>query len=283
LWTGWLLTGLLVFGTANATTTHPYYLVGLVIPLAAVIGIGAPVIWKAFKMDNRMAWVVVVFFVSAASYQVYGSRTYVGDWVVSTVLLMVLLSGTLMMIGVVKRLQAEPMGGLAVCLGGISLMIIPLITAINAGGRIAGPPTVLPQQARPGMQQRQPLVEGSLFDQKASIIEFLEAQNQKGQVVTLLTVNAREAAPFIVAGFSAIAIGGFSGSDPVFDLESFQSKVEQGGPKYFLLSGQDPMGRMNRGGRQEAIIAHVRISWSDRSHQAGLPSGTLYAQTSTLK
>lgn len=283
MWAGWLLTGLLIFGTANATTTHPYYLVGLVIPLAAVIGIGAPAIWKTFNMDNRMGWVVVVFFVLVASYQVYGSRTYVGDWVVNIVLLMVLLSGTLMMIGVMKRLQAEPMGGFAACLGGISLMIIPLITAINTGQRIAGPPAVLPHQAGPGMQQRQPLADGSLFDHKASIIEFLEAENRKGQVVTLLTVNAREAAPFIVAGFRAMAIGGFSGNDPIFDVKSFQSKVERDGPKYFLLPGQGPMGRMSRAGTQEAIIAHVRVSWSDWSHQAGLPLGTLYARTSTLR
>jgi hypothetical protein len=95
--------------------------------------------------------------------------------------------------------------------------------------------------------------------------------------VTLFTVSARDAAPFIIGGVRAIAIGGFSGNDPVLTVESFREAATNGS-HYFLmpLSRRSPQGASPNPGRQRAIIGYVLRSWQDMSRQAGLPRGSLY-------
>ncbi len=92
LWGGWLATGLVVFGLANSTTTHPYYLVGVAVPLAATIGIGTSLLLSIFRRGSTFSWLAVAILIVTASYQVYGSRIFVGDWVIAIVIISVLLS-----------------------------------------------------------------------------------------------------------------------------------------------------------------------------------------------
>ena len=60
-------------------------------------------------------------------------------------------------------------------------------------------------------------------------------QNTNNTNITLSTLNARDASPFILDGISTIAIGGFSGRDPVFTLGSFLNFTKLDGLHYFLF------------------------------------------------
>ena len=104
---------------------------------------------------------------------------------------------------------------------------------------------------------------------------FLSEKSIEGKI-TLAGLNAREVAPYIIEGISAVSIGGFSGNDPIFDMKEFQSMSRDKGPLYFLSSGSDRI-NFRRSPNQDQIIEHVKSSWKDISGSLELRSGTLYA------
>ena len=112
------------------------------------------------------------------------------------------------------------------------------------------------------------------------ITAFINKQGDSGSIVTVGTVNAREASPFIIAGVSAAAIGGFSGRDPVFSLDSFRSMVQRGELRYFLMPRERALGRQIGPSSHDRILEEIRLNWEDLSLAAGLPPGTIYRQGS---
>ena len=284
LWTGWLVTGLLVFGSANATSTHPYYLVGVAIPLAAVIGIGLPVIKTAFEKGKALAWITALSVIGCATYQILGSGDYVPGWCVGIVTVLILLSSILMATGLWRGIQTTPLTGFALGIASMSLLIIPAISALNAGGQIAGPAPNLPlgpppTGTLPGSNQvpsSQTTLPGRIPGAAGnSPVEEFIAREGKNKDLTLLTTNARQAAPFIIKGVRAIAIGGFSGNDPIFSVESFRNMTANEKNSYFLLRN-DRVPSPTRIDQQAPIVAYVLENWDDHSSEAGLPPNTLF-------
>ncbi|MCL0044115.1 glycosyltransferase family 39 protein [Dehalococcoidia bacterium] len=268
LWTGWLATGLIVFGLASSTTTHPYYLVGVAIPMAATIGIGMSLLLSHFRNGGVVSWLLVAILVLMTGYQVYGSRTQVGEWTIAIVIAVALPTALVTALGLWRKLQTQPLTYSALAIGASVLLIIPLVSSWSAGGRIVGPnlrapaPTLAPR-LNPGESHT------------TNLTNFLTHESRSTDKITLGTVSAREAAPFIIAGVPSIAIGGFSGRDPIFTVESFRTMSEASGLRYFLMPDRD-MPNRGRSRSQEQIMDHIRRYWTDSSRLAGLASGTLY-------
>jgi len=269
LWGGWLMTAVLVFGLANATTTHPYYLVGVAVPLAAVLGIGLSLWWSTFNHGGATAWLLPSVLGVTVVYQVYGSSELVGDWAIALALGTSLPATLVMAIAIWRRLTVELLAAAAVALGALSVLAIPLVLAITLEGRIAGPGVSPPRpaSASPIDREQDPVI---------AISSFITEQGDSGAVYTIGTVNAREAAPFIMAGVSAIAIGGFSGSDPVFTIDSFRAMVEREDLRYFLMPRPSAPGGPGGRSPQEHILNLVRSTWENVSMAANLPTETLY-------
>jgi 4-amino-4-deoxy-L-arabinose transferase-like glycosyltransferase len=81
LWTAWLGIGCVVFGLARSTTTHPYYLVGIAIPLSASLGIGVSAIMHIFARGTKFSWIILGGLIVGLIYQVVLARNLVSDWV----------------------------------------------------------------------------------------------------------------------------------------------------------------------------------------------------------
>ena len=269
LWGGWFATAVVVFGLANATTTHPYYLVGVAVPLAAVLGIGLSLLWSTFKHGGATSWLLPGVLVIAVIYQAYESSGLIGDWAIALALAASLPAALIMAVAIWRRLTVEPLAAAAVALGALSVLAIPLVLAVTAGGRIAGPGVGPPRPASASPIDREQ-------DPVNAISSFITEQGDSGSVFTIGTVNAREAAPFIIAGVSAIAIGGFSGSDPVFSTDSFSAMIERGELRYFLMPRPAAPGGPGDRSPQEHILHFVRRTWENVSLAANLPPDTLY-------
>ncbi|MDO8750697.1 MAG: glycosyltransferase family 39 protein [Dehalococcoidia bacterium] len=269
LWAGWFATAVLVFGLASSTTTHPYYLVGLAVPLATVIGVGFHLLWRTYRETRALAWLLPVAVVGAALYQVLSARGVVADWAAALVLVLMPVAALGLAVGAWKRVVASPLAGAFVVLGAIAVLVVPAASAINTGGPIAGP--AARQAMPPGPAGASP--EGERVGQVSS---FLRQQGDAGSVFVVGTVSAREAAPFIIAGVPAVAIGGFSGNDPIFNIRSFRAMVERGELRYFLMPGSTPPAGPGGGQPQEAILREIRQTWEDVSAAARMLPGTLY-------
>ncbi len=268
LWAGWFATAVVVFGLADATTTHPYYLVGVAVPLAAVAGIAIASLFNAFRRGGFLAWALPAAIAGIALYQVLAARGYVEDWVIALAFFSALTALVPVVMGLWWKLGDTPLAKGAALAGACVVLMIPAALSYTTGGAIVNPPgpggNRPPGNVNPEGQRVQ------------SIASYIEARGDAGKRFVVGAFSAREAAPFIIADVPAVAIGGFSGNDPIFTLESFTSMVQRGELRYFLMSqgntGAPTGGQVQRG----QIMNYIRSQWQDVSLEAGLAGGTLY-------
>lgn len=80
------------------------------------------------------------------------------------------------------------------------------------------------------------------------LVNYLTERNT-GEKYLFATTSSQTAAPYIIKTRKAVmAMGGFSGSDPILTVEKLKQMVANGEVKYFLLSGE---GGGGRGGSSE--------------------------------
>jgi 4-amino-4-deoxy-L-arabinose transferase-like glycosyltransferase len=259
-----------VFGSASATITHPYYLVGLTIPLAAVLGIALALLWRAFHSGNVLSWFLPGTIVGVVAYQATKSRELVGEWAMAVLLVVTPLAVLGMAVAIWRRATATALATAFVAMGALSVLLLPTASTLVAGGPMAGPSASLARLPVPlNLEQ----------DRVYRVLSYIRSQGYARSDFALGALSAHQAAPFIISGVPAVAIGGFSGRDPIFTLDSFRSMVERGQMRYFLMPDQSGPGTASGGpGRspQQSILEYIRRDWEDVSRLASLPPGTLY-------
>ncbi|WP_460091500.1 ArnT family glycosyltransferase [Priestia megaterium] len=109
-------------------------------------------------------------------------------------------------------------------------------------------------------------------------------KNNTGEKYLFATTDSTSAAPYIIkTGKPVMAMGGFSGSDPILTVSKLKSMIKKGEVKYFYLSG------MGKGGQSDVITwikensKEIPFSkWqstSSSSQQGPSGNGTLYEIT----
>ncbi len=300
LWAGWLATSVLVFGLADSTTTHPYYLVGVATPLAVVMGIGFAALWQAFRQGSWLAWGAPLALAGALAYEIFGARGVADDWAVAMALTALIVASTLMAVALIRRWTDTPLAAGGMAVAALALLVLPFLFGLDFGGRIAmpgpgarppgalagGPPPGLPPGGPPPQQLR-----------VARVSSYIESRGDAGSRFVVGMLSSMDAAPFIRADVRAVAIGGFNGGDPIFTVETYRAMADRGALRYVLQSdrppgasppgiqGARPPGAPPPGagrppgpprGVQQAILTYIRAQWQDMSVEAGLPAGTLY-------
>jgi len=153
----------------------------------------------------------------------------------------------------------------------ISLFLIPLYVSLTTTGLMNRPIQLVSSQPYTAFEFQN----SHTIDR---IAESISGYGRANAAWTLGTINARAAAPFIELGLSAVAIGGFSGNDPIFDLESFKIMVHRDKMRYFLMPDRVHMQNL-MGMNQESILTYIRNNWDDISWEWGLPQGFAYANS----
>ena len=159
---------------------------------------------------------------------------------------------------------------------GASLLLVPLFSSLVAEARVGMPGSGGFTRPNPSTDQQSYNNRPIPIDQENTRMKNFLSEKSNASRITLAGLNAREVAPYIIEGISAISIGGFSGNDPIFDMKEFQSMSRDKGPLYFLSSGSDRI-NFRRSPNQDQIIEHIKSSWNDISGSLELPAGTLYA------
>ncbi|MBI4300687.1 MAG: glycosyltransferase family 39 protein [Chloroflexi bacterium] len=271
LWGGWLITAVVAFGLSVATTTHPYYLVALAVPLAAVAGTGFAILWRAYREQGLLAWLLPGALLGGVAYQTLAARHLVDSSAVALALGMMFLAALGMVVAIWRKVTESPLAGAFVVVGAMALLVVPTAVAIAAGGPIAGPAAGPARPAVPPPPRTSPEAERVRL-----VSSFIEQEDNSETRSVVATVSTREAAPFIIAGVPAIAIGGFSGNDPIFTTRSFLAIVEREQVRYFLMPGGSSPSGPGQKGPQEAVLNQIRSTWQDVSMSARLPPGTFF-------
>ncbi len=133
------MVGMLVFGLAPSTRTHPYYLSQLAAPCAAVLAIGLNEAGHRFRHRARLSWALPVLIAIAGAYQLYLFRTTVSSWVQAGVIIGLGATVGILILAFPRRVTHTPLAKGAAIAGCLVLLAIPLAigtaqSAASAGG-----------------------------------------------------------------------------------------------------------------------------------------------------
>jgi 4-amino-4-deoxy-L-arabinose transferase-like glycosyltransferase len=236
LWGGWLVVTAVVFSYANGIV-HPYYTVALAPAIAAVLGIGAMLLWRNrsdVRAATAMSATVVVTVVLAAVL-----LTRHGDWL-NWLRLTVAVGGVgvavlLLVVGRLPRRVAVTVAGLAVaaCLAVPTAYTLATVATPHSGA--------IPSVGPAGFGG----MGGGLLDspEPGARLATLLVTDADEYTWTAAVVGSNNAAGYQLAGGAPVmAVGGFNGTDPSPTLSQFQSDVAAGRIHYFVH------GRMMFGG-----------------------------------
>lgn len=283
-WLAWLIPGMVFFSMAGFF--HPYYLIMLAPPIAALVGAGWAELWELYRgRTGWLSWLLPAGIAATAAFEWYILHPYdktIGKgW--STGVAAAGLLFAFLLAGFKRRDRTFAYAGAVI--GLLVLFVGPLYWAatpitygqssmlpqagpLMAGGRGmsgmgSGPAGIGGTAGMNGMSGMGPMGPGNesqAVDPKT--LSFLKEHNT-GETYLFAATDYNAASPYIISGETVITMGGFSGSDPAVTVEKLESLVKSGEVKYVMISGGGMGG--GRGGNSDLA------GWV-RAHGTEVPS-----------
>jgi 4-amino-4-deoxy-L-arabinose transferase-like glycosyltransferase len=273
LWGFWLLT-MAVFFTLDANF-HQYYMTEMAPGLCALVGIGLVSMWQDYRSGGWRGWLLPFALVVTAAAQVYLLASYPtwASWLSPLIIIVTVLAVLgLIFFRLRPRLNlgiANPR--LAMSIVGLGLAGLLLAPAIWSGYSVimntessfptAGPNAVNGAtngfaltgqngfggargggfrdfgQGNPGGGAGIGTFNGGSAQVNQGLVTYLKA-HQGNTKFLVATPSASTAESIILAtNLPVMAMGGFSGNDPILTTSKLQSLINQNIVHYFLISG----------------------------------------------
>lgn len=265
-WLMWLLPMMVFFSVAGFF--HQYYLVMLAPAIAALTGAGWVELYGFYQNRQKgKRWLLPLGVLGTTAFQVYilwPYRTQIGIiWPIGVGAAGVVIAAFLCVArnANTKFNRFMAVGGMLVLLAApLYWSATPLIYGGNSQLPAAGPQ--LKSDRGNGMNGMGGQMEQNNVDNQ--LLAYLEANNT-GEKFLFATTNAGTAEAYIIqSGKAVMAMGGFSGSDPILTVDKLKQMVADGEVKYFLVSG----GGMGGGGRGDSDV----LSWVEQNGKQVLQS-----------
>jgi 4-amino-4-deoxy-L-arabinose transferase-like glycosyltransferase len=243
LWGVWLLS-LVVFFSETGGLFHRYYLVMLAPAVAALSGIGAVALWAGYRRQGWGGWLLPAAVIGLAGIQALLLRPFPDwSWRLTPLVLLLALVGAAGL--AVARARPAMRGRLirgAVAAATVAVLIVPTVWCLIPvwqGNHESALPYGGPSQTGGGMQAG---TSNPVFQVDTKIVDYLRA-NRGGERYLFATLNSFSASPVIIAtGEPVMALGGFTGGDPIVTPDRLATLTSDGTVRYFLLSQTDGMG-----------------------------------------
>lgn len=236
LWTSWLIP---VYGFFSiASFFHPYYMIMLAPPIAALFGTGVNALVGLFKNNLRTSWKVYLLpaaIIATAALQSWYVYSYY-PWLTWIILIAAIgFSIGLAILPRGKAFQTLLVGGILLIMAAPAWWsLTPTIAAESAMIPTAGPSLLTSSSS--GM----PGGGGGMGNDSVNtkLLNYLK-KNQGNAKYLFATSDSTTAAPYIIkTGEAVMAMGGFNGTDPAITLSQFKKLVKNGELKYFYYSGK---------------------------------------------
>ena len=242
LWGMWLLTMGIFFSVAGFF--HQYYMTEMAPAIAALFGIGLVTMWQDYRRGGWRGWLLPLALIATVAEQIYILTSYPawGQWMIPLMVVLTFLAVVILLTARVAprlRLKAPSARLLLPALGAgvLALMLAPTVWAITpilqskqADTLVAGPAQTDGFGTNFGGG-------GSRNDNANSVlIRYLEAN--QGTTTFLVAVPSSMTADGIILATNkpVMALGGFSGSDPILTTNQLASLVKSGAVRFFLLN-----------------------------------------------
>lgn len=247
-WLAWLLPAMAFFSVAGFF--HHYYLIMLAPPIAALAGAGWVELWNQYRnQEDWQMWLLPSGLLATTAFELYVLQPFqkqIGmGWSIGIGTAGIGLSLVLFLAAKKQKLfsTAAMAGMLVLLVAPLYWAATPLLYGDNSMLPQAGPsqpggpgqpggPNQQYQQDRPnqpdvsnqqGFGQRQDMGRGPDSGINAKLLAYV-TKNNTGETYLFATTDSHGAAPYIIeTGKAVMAMGGFSGSDPILTVEKIKS------------------------------------------------------------
>jgi 4-amino-4-deoxy-L-arabinose transferase-like glycosyltransferase len=289
LWGGWFVLHYLTFALAEGTF-HPYYVTAMAPGVAALAGIGAVMLHKAFREGSaaKWAWVLPAAVAVSTVWAVVLLQRVSGSGTLYTVAEVVAgVAGAVAVIGLLlgRFTKRQRLTGIAALAAVVALLAGPAAYSASAAGSGTNGtnPTAGPSTGGMGGGGGQRPSGGSGTEGtggppsgraaggtggdsqvSAAMISYLK-KHQDG-ATWLVAVATDQAASSIIleSGEPVISMGGWSGSDNAMTLAKLKSLVKSGSLHYVVISSEGGQGT------NSAISTWVKKNGTAVSDYSGL-------------
>ncbi len=219
-WGLWLGPQVVFFSFAGLF--HRYYLEMLAPAVAALMGAGLVAVWQAGTAGGWRAWLWPITLVVGVGTAISIVITE-GSWAAWLAPLILALGGLAL------ALTRWPLAGRGV--GLVALWLAPTLWALTP---LLGGNTTLPY-AGPDLLNEARMRRTGQVTVDPRLVDFLQA-NRGGARFLAATPSAQSASPLMLAtGEPVMALGGFSGNDPILTTAQVAAKVAAGEVRFFWL------------------------------------------------
>lgn len=253
LWGMWTVTMAAFFSIAGMF--HRYYLSMLAPGIAALAGIAIAALWTAYRRRQPLGWLLPAALLGTAAVQAMMLAAYpaYARWMVPVIAGGAILAvAALVLVRVRVRRATETrwrLGHAATVVGLCALLVAPTVwsvISVQAGGNSQLPAAGPAEQDgffgggppdganHAGDAVQTPEREGQA---NSGLIAYLTAN--RGTTTYLVAVPSAMGASGIIlqTGAPVMAMGGFTGSDPILTAARVAQLVKDGTVRYFLLGG----------------------------------------------
>ncbi len=271
LWGAWLLTMAVFFSVA--TFFHQYYLSTFAPAICALFGIGVVVMWRDYRSldksgtyDGWRSWLLPLALLLTALEQIHiiVSDPSWGTWLIPLIAIPCALAAAILLAArLLPRLRLNVRVVVsALC---IALLALLLTSAVWSTIPVLADETASLPVAGSSGQTSGGLGVGGSSSVDTALIKYLETH--KGSAKYLVAVvSSNEADTIILATNQPVmALGGFSGSDPIVTTTQLAALVKSGAVKFFLLNG---FGGGSPGGSSQSAL----ITWIEQHGTVVSPS-----------
>ncbi len=238
LWGVWLLTVGAFFSVAGFF--HSYYLVTFAPAVAALAGIGTAMLWRFYRQGGWRGWLLPLSVLVTAIVQVTLLQPYANwnGWLTPVVLGLSMLAVIVLVLALLPlRRILRVWAPAAAAVGVAALLIAPTVwaadTTLNGNGGMT--PAAGPSGGGfGGFGGGRGFGASGGGDTTANgLLTYLE-QHQGTTKYLLVMQSSTSAASYIIqTGRPIMALGGFSGSDPILTLAQLQALVKNNTVRYF--------------------------------------------------
>ncbi len=287
MWFFWLILGFFIFGVANATDTHVYYLVALSIPIAGVFGIAFTEILEKVKNGTFPIQIIPIGMIMIVVTQILWGSDLSGRLISGVIMVVSIVISILMFSFLGKNNLYNYLGKCLLVTGFITIIFLPSVIGFRSGGNIAGqgrnlpitPPLISNSQNYDGVPVIFNISPSEIYFEKIKNIVNKENLNKEQYVV--ITSRAREASLFIIKDINAFSMNGFSGRDPIFTNSSFDNLVDNYKYVFYISNDRDrmlPQNNLQKEFFPKDQMEKLRIiaTWEDISIENGLSRGSIF-------
>jgi 4-amino-4-deoxy-L-arabinose transferase-like glycosyltransferase len=251
-WGMWLLTMGIFFSVAGFF--HQYYMTEMAPAIAALFGIGLVTMWQDYRRSGWRGWLLPLALIATVAEQIYILTSYPtwGQWMIPLMIVLSILAvGVLTSARIAPRLRVKAPGVRfllpALGIGVLALMIAPTVWAATPvlQGTQADTLVAGPSQGN-GFGGNFAAVGGrnENASSNSALIRYLETH--QGTTKFLVAVPSSNTADGIILATNkpVMALGGFSGSDPILTTTQLASLVAKGTVRFFLLNSFSGRGQL---------------------------------------